>query len=215
MYKVLLLEDDLTLQDMLVEYFIDNSYYIRYCSYADEVLDLVTKEKFDIWIFDVKIPKGNGFELLKELRTLNFNTPTIFTTSLNDISDLEKGFNAGCNDYLKKPYNLKELLIRVNSLLKDNIKEEILNDGFKYDFSSNLLYKNNSLYPLSKKELKLLHLFITNKNKLITIEKIFEELWEYEEPSFLSLRAYIKNIRKILGKENILNKRSEGYIFVK
>lgn len=133
MYKVILLEDDLTLQDMIVEYFINNNYYIRYCSYDNEVLDLVTKEKFDIWIFDVKIPKGNGFELLKELRTLNFNTPTIFTTSLNDISDLEKGFNAGCNDYLKKPYNLKELLIRVNSLLKDNIKEEILNDGFKYE----------------------------------------------------------------------------------
>ena len=134
MYKVLLLEDDLTLQDMIVEYFIDNNYYICYCSSDNEVLDLVTKEKFDIQIFDVKIPKGNGFELLKELRTLNFNTPTIFTTSLNDISDLEKGFNAGCNDYLKKPYNLKELLIRVNSILKDNIKEEILNDDFKYDF---------------------------------------------------------------------------------
>ena len=110
MYKVLLLEDDLTLQDMIVEYFIDNNYYICYCSSDNEVLDLVTKEKFDIQIFDVKIPKGNGFELLKELRTLNFNTPTIFTTSLNDISDLEKGFNAGCNDYLKKPYNLKEQL---------------------------------------------------------------------------------------------------------
>lgn len=215
MHKILLLEDDLILQDMIVEYFNDNNYYIRYCSSGNEVYDLLSREKFDIWIFDVKIPKGNGFELLKELRTLNFNTPTIFTTSLDDISDLEKGFNAGCNDYLKKPYNLKELLIRVNSLLKDNIKEENLNDGFKYDFSSNLLYKNNSLYPLSKKELKLLYLFITNKNKLITIEKIFEELWEYEEPSFLSLRAYIKNIRKILGKENILNKRSEGYIFVK
>ena len=134
MYKVLLLEDDLTLQDMIVEYFIDNNYYICYCSSDNEVLDLVTKEKFDIQIFDVKIPKGNGFELLKELRTLNFNTPTIFTTSLNDISDLEKGFNAGCNDYLKKPYNLKELLIRVNSILKDNIKEKILNDDFKYDF---------------------------------------------------------------------------------
>ena len=134
MYKVLLLEDDLTLQDMIVEYFIDNNYYICYCSSDNEVLDLVTKEKFDIQIFDVKIPKGNGFELLKELRTLNFNTPTIFTTSLNDISDLEKGFNAGCNDYLKKPYNLKELLIRVNSILKENIKEKILNDDFKYDF---------------------------------------------------------------------------------
>ena len=134
MYKVLLLEDDLTLQDMIVEYFIDNNYYICYCSSDNEVLDLVTKEKFDIQIFDVKIPKGNGFELLKELRTLNFNTPTIFTTSLNDISDLEKGFNAGCNDYLKKPYNLKELLIRVNSILNDNIKEKILNDDFKYDF---------------------------------------------------------------------------------
>lgn len=214
MYKVLLLEDDLTLQDMIVEYFIDNNYYICYCSSDNEVLDLVTKEKFDIQIFDVKIPKGNGFELLKELRTLNFNTPTIFTTSLNDISDLEKGFNAGCNDYLKKPYNLKELLIRVNSILKDNIKEEILNDDFKYDFSSDLLYKNNSIYPLSKKELKLLYLFLINKNKLITIEKIFEELWEYEEPSFLSLRAYIKNIRKILGKNNIINKRAEGYIYV-
>ena len=132
--KILLLEDDLILNEILEEHLTNQKLQVITTFTSNETIKYLYSEIFDLLILDVNVPDLNGFELLKELRTLNFNTPTIFTTSLNDISDLEKGFNAGCNDYLKKPYNLKELLIRVNSILKDNIKEKILNDDFKYDF---------------------------------------------------------------------------------
>ncbi|MDN5043289.1 response regulator transcription factor [Aliarcobacter butzleri] len=219
MYKILLVEDDNILCEMIKEYFTENNYYINYCNSHDEALKMINEKNYDLFLLDIKIEKGNGFDLLKQIREQNINTPAIFTTSLNSIIDLERGFNIGCNDYLKKPYDLKELLIRANLLItqcKNNskTKENISND-YIFDYESMLLYKNNNLINLSKKETKLLNLFLLNKNKLLSNSEIFEELWDLEEPSFLSLRTYIKNIRKILGKENIINKKDEGYIFVK
>lgn len=216
MPKLLLVEDDLILQDLIVEFFTDNSYCIRYCSSYPQAMEYICKEAFDLLILDVKIEEGNGFALLKELRGLGIEVPVIFTTSLHDIADLEKGFYAGCNDYLKKPYALKELLLRVKVLLKDRFitAHESLKDGFVFDHCSMLLTQHSVVFPLSKKEAKLLSLFLTHKNRLLTIETIFSELWDFEEPSFLSLRAYVKNIRKILGKNRLINKRGEGYMFV-
>lgn len=219
MYKILLVEDDNILCEMIKEYFIENNYDIDYCNSYNKALEEISKEIFDLLLLDIKIENGNGFDLLKRIRELGINTPAIFTTSLNSILDLEKGFNIGCNDYLKKPYELKELLLRANSLIyqKRNIlqKEENIGNGYRFNYNSMLLYKNSELVNLTKKEAKLLNLFLLNKNKLLSIDEIFNELWDFEEPSFLSLRTYIKNIKKILGKENIINKKAEGYIFVK
>lgn len=216
MKKLLLVEDDLILQEMIVEFFNDNNYYTYSCSSYNEALNLAFEYDFDLWIFDVKIEDGNGFELLKELKKLNLQTPTIFTTSLNGMEDIEKGFKIGCSDYLKKPYELKELLIRANHLTKDKKTKKIIkiSDEIIFDYESNIVYKNKKLYPISKKETKLLILFLENKNRLLSIDYIFSELWDYEEPSFLSLRAYIKTIRKLLGKDKIINQRAQGYIFV-
>lgn len=219
MNKILLIEDDNILCELIKEYFNENNYHISYCKSQNKALEIISKEIFDLLLLDVKIENGNGFDLLQQIREQNINTPAIFTTSLNNISDLEKGFSIGCNDYIKKPYELKELLIRVNFIINQNksiLQEcEYFEDGYKYNLKTMLLYKDEILVNLTKKEAKLLNLFLENRNKLLSINKIFDELWDFEEPSFLSLRTYIKNIRKILGKNNIINKKDEGYIFVK
>lgn len=220
MTQILLVEDDETLSELINEYLSEQGYDVTVCADAKAALDTAYERNFDILILDVKLPKGDGFSLLRELRRLGDDTPAIFTTSLNALQDLEIGYKSGCDDYLKKPYELKELLLRIQILLKrkfSHVNDEFieLNDGYKFYPSSKTLRQNGQIVNLSNKESELLALFLENKNALLSKEAIFEKIWNYgEEPSELSLRVYVKNLRRILGKDAIINRRGDGYIYV-
>ena len=220
MTQILLVEDDETLSELISEYLSEQGYDVTVRADAKAALDTAYERNFDILILDVKLPKGDGFSLLRELRRLGDDTPAIFTTSLNALQDLEIGYKSGCDDYLKKPYELKELLLRIQILIKrkfSHVNDEFieLNDGYKFYPSSKTLRQNGQIVNLSNKESELLALFLENKNTLISKETIFEKIWKYgEEPSELSLRVYVKNLRRILGKDAIVNRRGDGYIYV-
>lgn len=220
MTQILLVEDDETLSELISEYLSEQGYDVTVCADAKAALDTAYERNFDILILDVKLPKGDGFSLLRELRRLGDDTPAIFTTSLNALQDLEIGYKSGCDDYLKKPYELKELLLRIQILLKrkfSHVNDEFieLNGGYKFYPSSKTLRQNGQIVNLSNKESELLALFLENKNALLSKEAIFEKIWNYgEEPSELSLRVYVKNLRRILGKDAIINRRGDGYIYV-
>lgn len=220
MTQILLVEDDETLSELISEYLSEQGYDVIVRADAKAALDTAYERNFDILILDVKLPKGDGFSLLRELRRLGDDTPAIFTTSLNALQDLEIGYKSGCDDYLKKPYELKELLLRIQILIKrkfSHVNDEFieLNDGYKFYPSSKTLRQNGQIVNLSNKESELLALFLENKNALLSKEAIFEKIWNYgEEPSELSLRVYVKNLRRILGKDAIINRRGDGYIYV-
>ena len=220
MTQILLVEDDETLSELISEYLSEQGYDVTVRADAKAALDTAYERNFDILILDVKLPKGDGFSLLRELRRLGDDTPAIFTTSLNALQDLEIGYKSGCDDYLKKPSELKELLLRIQILLKrkfSHVNDEFieLNGGYKFYPSSKTLRQNGQIVNLSNKESELLALFLENKNTLISKETIFEKIWKYgEEPSELSLRVYVKNLRRILGKDAIINRRGDGYIYV-
>lgn len=220
MTQILLVEDDETLSELISEYLSEQGYDVTVCADAKAALDTAYERNFDILILDVKLPKGDGFSLLRELRRLGDDTPAIFTTSLNALQDLEIGYKSGCDDYLKKPYELKELLLRIQILLKrkfSHVNDEFieLGGGYKFYPSSKTLRQNGQIVNLSNKESELLALFLENKNALLSKEAIFDKIWNYgEEPSELSLRVYVKNLRRILGKDAIVNRRGDGYIYV-
>nr|WP_314470265.1 response regulator transcription factor [uncultured Campylobacter sp.] len=220
MTQILLVEDDETLSELISEYLSEQGYDVTVRADAKAALDTAYERNFDILILDVKLPKGDGFSLLRELRRLGDDTPAIFTTSLNALQDLEIGYKSGCDDYLKKPYELKELLLRIQILIKrkfSHVNNEFieLNGGYKFYPSSKTLRQNGQIVSLSNKESELLSLFLENKNALLSKEAIFEKIWNYgEEPSELSLRVYVKNLRRILGKDAIINRRGDGYIYV-
>lgn len=220
MIKILLVEDDEILLEMIDEYLRESGYKVVSCANAQDAIDLAYEQNFDLFILDVKLPKGDGFSLLSSLRKAGVNTPAIFTTSLNSIDDVELGFRAGCDDYLKKPYELKELLLRIKALVMRHFSHNnddfiALNDDFKFYPQSQNLTKNDEIVAISNKEAKLLALFLSNKNILLTKQMIFDKIYTFdEEPSEQSLRVYIKTLRRILGKQNIINRRGEGYIYV-
>ena len=218
--SILLLEDDLQLSDT-VKQFLELKGYAVLCAYDGlQAQDIVFEKHIDLMLLDVKVPHLNGFEFLKSLRAEGKDIPAIFITSLNSVEDVEKGFEVGCDDYIRKPFALKELLVRVESQLKRafgtyNEKVELPN-GLVFDTKELLLFHNNKKVALKTKELKLLSLFLQNANELLNYEKINEALWDYdEEPSSGSLRTYIKTLRAEIGKESIETIKNIGYRFVK
>ncbi|AKJ53834.1 response regulator transcription factor [Campylobacter lari] len=218
--QILLLEDDINLGEIVSEFLEEEGFVVTLVDNAQDAQDKAYEKNFDLWILDVKVPQGDGFSVLKNLREAGKYTPAIFMTSLNTTMDLQKGFESGCDDYIKKPFELQELKIRINAILKrsfahKNEDYEDLGNGFKFAFVSQTLYQDDKPLTLPLKELKLLSLLLKNKGKFIDTACIFEEIWEYDqEPSELSLRAYVKNLRKILGKDSIVNQRGRGYCYV-
>jgi DNA-binding response OmpR family regulator len=219
--KILLLEDDLTLNETVTEYLEEEGFEVDGVDDGLEAMDKIYENGYDILLLDVKVPQMSGFDLLKEVRSRDIVTPAIFITSLNSIDNLSVGYESGCDDYIRKPFALKELLMRVETILKrdffhnDNEKIEISKEAF-YDIGANVLYVNNEQMTLNNKESKLLKLFLQNKNQVLSHERIYDSLWDYDETySEASLRTYIKNLRKILGKEKIVSIKKQGYKFIK
>jgi len=217
---ILLLEDDIQLSDTIKQFLTFQKYEVL-CAYDGlQAQDFMYERHIDLLLLDVKVPHLNGFEFLKILRAEGKETPAIFITSLNSVKDVTEGFKSGCDDYIRKPFALKELLVRVESLLKRSYgthEEKIaLGDNLIFDTKSLLLTRDNARVSLKTKELKLLALFLQQSNELLEYEKIFETLWDYgEEPSAGSLRTYIKTLRATIGKEKIETVKNIGYRFVK
>jgi len=218
--KILLLEDDANLNETVVEFLEDNGYMVEGIYDGYEAQDRLYEKNFDLLLLDVNTPGINGFSILKEARKSGIVTPAIFLTSLNGIDDVEKGFASGCDDYIRKPFALKELLLRVETLLKRGFFHESgdiirIDEGMDYDIKSNQLIINGMAETLGNKESLLFKLFMKNANEVISHERIYKELWDFdEEPSDTALRTYIKNLRKMVGKDRIVSIKKQGYKFI-
>lgn len=217
--KILLLEDDANLNETVVEFLEDEGYEVESSYDGNDAEEKIYETKYDLLLLDVNIPGINGFELLKRARDSGVVAPAIFITSLDSVESLEMGYESGCDDYIRKPFVLRELLIRMETLLKrvffHEQKDYIeIDENIKYDISSNLLMLDGESVSLGNKESKLLKLFIKLPDRVLSHEYIYMHLWDYdEEPSDTSLRTYIKNLRKIVGKERIVSIKKQGYKF--
>jgi len=216
--KILLLEDDMILSEIIEEYLVELDYEVFPAYNANEAEDLAYSSRFDLMLLDVNVPAGNGFEFLGKLRELGNTTPAIFITSLDDPEDMQTGFDKGCDDYIKKPFELKELEIRINNIkriykIEDNTIVAI-NDNISFDMNNSLLIKADEQLQLPKKEAMILKYFIQNKNKTISMDELGFNVWDYEStPSPATIRTYIKNLRKTIGADFLTNVKGVGYRF--
>ena len=215
MYKILILEDDDLFKESLEDFLEDEGFEVVTATNGEEVLEICYENKFDLYLFDINVPKIDGIKTLKELRENFDDTPTIYLTSYKDKEKLTEGFLCGCDDYLKKPIDLDELLLRIMSLLKRSgkVMENIqLNEEISFDPKNRRVLKNGEDIYIAGKIIDLLELFIEKKEGIITKEMIINKLWEFdEEYSEGSIRVYINNLKKLLGKEKIKNIKGVGY----
>jgi DNA-binding response OmpR family regulator len=213
--KILLVEDDIDLNETVKEY-LEKFYEIDPVFDGEEAVKKAYENRYDLMILDVKLPEKDGFEVAREIRKFS-DVPIVFLTSLNSEKDVETGFLSGGDDYIKKPFSLKELKLRIDAILNRLYggKEVDLGDGFVFDVVNMELKKNGETIHLKPKIAELLKLFIKNKNRVITKEEIFDNLYSYdEEPNEASLRTFITTLRNILGKDKIETIKGVGYKFV-
>ena len=200
MTKILLLEDDEVLAESLMELLECEGFKISHAIDGEDALQQTFDQHFDMFLLDVNVPLIDGFELLKSLRESGDKTPAIFITALNDVASLACGFDAGADDYIKKPFEFDELLIRIQAILRkqyNSFKDEIKVKDFSFFIEKSELYKGEDFISLAPYELKLTLLFFKNLDKTLSKEYIIEELYYEKEMSEGALRVHINKLRKI------------------
>ena len=214
--RILILEDESILAISMQEFLEDSGYEVLHYINSEQAFDAIYDKPFDLLLLDVKVSgEQNGFELLSSLRKADICTPAIFITSLTDIEDLTAGYACGGCDYIRKPFDLAELKLRVEQVIKlhcfsssENLIELAFN--YKFDTKKMELSLNNKVINLGKTETKLLELLIKQRGFVVTYEMFWEEVWgEWIDPT--NIRVQVGNLRKKLKQNFIKNVRGTGY----
>ena len=212
MHKILILEDDLYLSTTLKEELEEEGFIVSTTDNSNTVLDFTFENKFDIYLFDVSVIGMDGFTLLRCLRDAGDETPTIFLTSKNKSSDVIEGFDMGANDYVKKPFDMSELLVRIKRFLK-NQKKYTISPNIEYIPNIYEVINHNEKFILKQKEGQILEFFLTHTEQIITKEQILDEFYNGEYITDSTFRGYINRIKDAIGKKFLRNVRGQGYIF--
>jgi DNA-binding response OmpR family regulator len=214
--KILLLEDDYNYNESITEYLQMLGFEVDSFFNGEDALDAIMQNCYYLLLLDIKVPKLNGHELIKCIKEANIKTPIIILTSLVDINNVEIGYELGCDDYLKKPFELKELELRINSLIQKHYKTDAntkikLACGVEFNFTEGTLVRGNELINLTQKEQELVRFLINRKNAYCEIENLRENVWEGKEISYADIRMYIRKIRLKVGADFIKSSRGLGY----
>lgn len=213
MSKILLLEDDKlyseTLKDFLEEEgFEVESVYDPYSAY-----DLVFENSYSLYLFDINLPFEDGITALENLRKADDRTPAIFITSREDRDSLLNGFRVGGDDYIKKPIDLDELLLRIKALLKRSLKSSRVRLGeYELDRDKRDLFLNGEALHIGLKPFALLELFVENDGRALSFDEIYKTLWRSQEASNGALRVYIAKLKRYFPNA-IETLRGYGYKF--
>jgi len=214
---ILLLEDDelfsLSLIDYLEEF---GEFNITHVNNSQELLNLTFENRYDLYLLDINLPDISGLDLLKELRTSCDETPAIFLTSYKDKETLKDGFQSGADDFLTKPFDMDELVLRINALIKRfKIHSSVCIGNLEFNFDNKSVTKNGESIKISLKVLHLFELFYQNNHSIVSKEMIINKLWNInEEYSEGSIRVYVNRIKKLFDDDTIFtisNLKNIGY----
>lgn len=215
MIKILLLEDDYLYKISIKEFLEELDFYVDDFENGDEALDAIFENSYDLLLLDIRVPGMDGFSLVEYVRKEKLDVPIIILTSLTDIADLSHGYELGCNDYIRKPFDMIELKFRIEQLIKNCFKTNedmiVLQNSFKFDIKKSILYKNDKIIDLTQKESELVALLVLNRGFFVSIETLHEKIWESKEISYSDIRMCIKRIREKTDKDFIKTKRFVGY----
>lgn len=225
--RILLVEDEESLQDTIKLNLELDGYEVTAVSNGKTALEEFAKKRFDLVILDVMLPEVDGFTICQTIRLENTKVPILFLTAKSSAEDRIFGLKVGGDDYLTKPFNLDEFLLRVQALLKrggtepDKVSGTFKFGKCKIDFNAfTIIDINGEEHLLSKKEMKLLRLFVERRNEVLSREAILETVWGYDVfPSTRTIDNYILAFRKYFEKDpknprHFLSVRSVGYKFV-
>ncbi len=206
---ILLVDDETELTTPLSRLLEKEGYQIDIADNGKTGLELALKNDYDLLILDWMLPHKSGIEICQELRSNSILTPVLFLTAKDTLDDKVLGLDAGADDYLMKPFELRELLARVRALLRRSprfsltTKNRLKVADLELDQENQLAYRQGRIINLSDKEIQLLEYFMNNPGKLLTHEEIYQHLWpDQEQPSSNVLAALIRLLRRKIEAEN-------------
>lgn len=221
--KLLLAEDEKELSKALVTLLKMNNYTVDAVFNGEDALDYLTLNEYDGAILDVMMPKKDGFSVLKSAREQGVKTPVLMLTAKSEIDDKVTGLDLGADDYLTKPFAVKELLARVRAMIrrKGEIKEDTLQfNGLYLDRASYELYTEHGKIKLVNKEFQMMELMMSNPKKIFSAESFLDKIWGCEDDAEITtVWVYVSYLRKKLSsigaKVTVKAARNVGYFLEK
>lgn len=211
--KILLLEDELMLNNTITEYLKNIGHMVDSYFDGQDVLDNI-ENRYDLLILDVNVPTKDGFMILDELNSKKIHIPTIFISAQIDIEDITKAYSLGAREYLKKPFHLEELGIKINLILKKEQRDTShikFSENYSYSKDKQTLYFNGEPQNLTKKQLEIIHILALNINMIVDFERFRVDVWDAENIDNPTIRAEISRLKKSLKEDFIKNIRGLGY----
>lgn len=211
--RILLLEDEALLNNSINEYLTNLGHVV--VSYKDgkDAMENID-DSFDLLLLDINVPNINGFEIVEKLNLMKVYIPAIFISALVDIDDITKGYELGCIEYMKKPFHLGELGIKINQLIKHENRPAnhiMLSKNYSYSKTSRTLYFKNEPQDLTKKQLDIIEILALNINMVVDFERFRIDVWDGELIDNPTIRAEISRLNKSLKEDFIKNVRGLGY----
>lgn len=217
--KILLAEDEPALALIIKESLETRNFEVTHAINGEDAFEAFSKKKFEVLVLDVMMPQKDGFSVAKDVRKTDKKIPIIFLTAKSQTQDVVEGFNAGGNDYLKKPFSMEELIVRIHSLLgrinSDKIDEISVVGQYSFDFTKQTLHFDELIITLTHREAELLQLLIKNKNQILDRSIVLKKIWGNDDFfNGRSMDVFITKLRKKLNLDpniQIINVRGQGY----
>jgi DNA-binding response OmpR family regulator len=220
--RILLVEDDINLGSLLRQYLIAKNYHVDLAMDGEKGYKTFMRNRYDICILDIMMPKKDGFSLAQDIRLINSEIPIVFLTAKSLKDDKLAGFEIGADDYITKPFDMQELLFRIEAILRRTMKRPNGNEQhsftlgkFRFDANKQILEVDNKSVKLTTKESELLKLLCNNKNKVLERNFALKTVWTDDNYfNARSMDVYITKLRKHLKADptiEILNIHGKGY----
>lgn len=217
--RILIIEDEKKLCEAIGKSLHSAGYEIDVCYGGREALEMIFIEEYDLIVLDLNLPGVDGMDILKLLRDENEETKVLILSARSQIADKVEGLDAGANDYMEKPFHLKELEARVRSLTRRKFvqKDVCLEcDGVIFDTKERTAYVNGEKVLLTRKENGILEYLLLNQGRPVSQEELLDHVWDITSNNFSnSIRVHMSSLRKkikaVLGHDPIENKIGEGY----
>ncbi len=213
--KILLLEDDLMLNSAIKKYLETTGHIIDSFRDGESAFNALEEQSFDLLILDINVPRLDGLSLLEKLYATKIQTPAIFISALIDIEEISRAFELGCYDYLKKPFHLKELALRIDKMLKIHKTPQEhtrLSEGYSFNVKSNELLLYNNVQIIPKRQLEIVALLAKNCGNVVNYDLFREFVWRSDEIDNSTIITEVNRLKSSLKEDFILNVRSVGYI---
>lgn len=211
--KILLVDDNEILAKGLIYSLEQKKYQVIHTLNVENTLKILKTEKIDLAILDVSLPDGNGFDLYRN-NIKEKNIPSIFLTAKDEEDNIVKGLELGAEDYITKPFSIKELMARINRIILRNKKNTIIQvQNIKFDMDKMVVYRDNENVELTNLELKILNLLFLNLNKVVKRSEIIDKIWEWtgNDVNDNTVTVYLKRIREKIKTDIIITIKGIGY----